>query len=150
MSSTPVPALLWATCKVFLGLSAASGAVAGIWWYGSHYDPEIPGKYQDSGRNYAMLPFDMTDAQNICQAKTKTRYGEILVRTQVDYHSTRYEEKSGLYKIFMSAHLGDNKIYDEATVYCFVNPDEYMIEHFRVVQTDQKSLMARAKSLFGL
>lgn len=149
MSSTSAP-ILWVVCKIFMGLGAAVSAVAGIWWYGSHYDPEMPGKYLDETRNYTMLPFDMFDAQNICQAKAKTRYGETLVRTLVDSHSTRYEEKSGLYKIFMSAHLGDNKIYDEATVYCFVSADEYMIEHFRVIKTDQKSLMARAKSLFTL
>lgn len=146
MSNTPASLSLWTASKIFMGLSA----VCGLWWYGTSYDPETPNQYLDPNRNYATLPFDMLDAQNICQVKTEARYGDTLLRTQVDSHSTRYEENSGQYKVFMSAHLGNNQIYDEAMVYCFVDADEYVIDHYRVVQSDQKSLMARAKSFFSL
>ena len=149
MGSSSTSASFWAVSKIALGVSAALTCGAGLLWYGKNYEQEAPGKYFDTKRDYAMLPFDMYDAQNVCQAKTKARYGETLVRSQIDQHSTRFEANSGLYKVFLSAHLGDHKIYDEAQVHCFVNPNEYLVEHYRVFKKDNKSLMDKAISFFN-
>lgn len=149
MSVKKQAGVLLPTIKVLGGVVAFTGVVLACWLYGQNFDPERSGKYREENRDYSLLPFDMLDAQNICRIKTKLRYGDVLVRSLIDDHSTRYESSSGLYKVFMFAHLGSAQVYDEANIHCFVNPDEYMVEHYRVFQSKQKSIMDRAISLLN-
>ncbi|SMF24601.1 hypothetical protein SAMN02745866_01607 [Alteromonadaceae bacterium Bs31] len=134
--------------KVMAGFSLVSFILYALFWYGHTYDRELPGKYFDSARDYRQIPFDMLDAYSICKHKTKIRYGSELVRSYIDQHSTRFEPGKGIYKIFMSAHIGSKTYYDEAAVHCFVDPSEFMVSHFRIFEPKRESLMSKALSFF--
>ncbi|TVZ42086.1 hypothetical protein P886_1441 [Alteromonadaceae bacterium 2753L.S.0a.02] len=125
-----------------LSLAVFSGLII-VYALQTFSERERPGKYFDPHRDYLRMPFDINDATGICTHKTELRFGEQLVRSHVDNHSTRYDPKLGIYKVFMSAQLGDLYIYEEAPVHCFVNPREHMISHYRTFEKRQ-SLMTRA------
>jgi len=130
--------------RLSIWFSLSGLAFYGLLWYGRNYDQEAPGKYYNDKRDYQKMPFDIIDALAVCKQKTQVRYGEMLVRAYVDSHSTRFENRAGIYKVFVFAHIGTRQIYDEAMVHCFVDPDEYMVTHYRVFEPEKASLMSRA------
>lgn len=99
-------------------------------------------------RNYQQTPFDVLDAQQICQHQTKETHGSRLVMSYLDTHSSRYEETTGMYKIFLKAHIGDLSHHEEATIHCHIDPDEHLISYYKTVFSTKSSLMNRALSFF--
>ncbi|WGO97793.1 hypothetical protein QFX18_17425 [Saccharophagus degradans] len=105
-----------------------------------HFDPT---------RDYAQIPFDELDATMICEQETNYRYGNSVLRTHVDSHSTRLDKTQGLYKIFMFADIGSKKHFEEITVHCFVDPSEFMIDHYRAIVKKQDTLLDKAISFLN-
>lgn len=102
----------------------------------------------DANRNYAVLPFDMLDAERYCQLALARKFGDDLLQHHVDAHSSRQDAKSGLYKVFMVAHVGSNKDYESEAVHCFVDPERRVMTHFRTINLKKTSLMSRATKFF--
>ena len=125
---------------------ALSAFIFALSFLDSNYVKSRP--YFDPHRDYSRIPFDELDASNACRAETGTRYGENLVRLTLDSHSTRFDERVNMYKIFMTADVGNMHNYEEMAVHCFVDPIAHMIDHYRVFSSKQKSLLDRALGLF--
>ncbi|WP_394203335.1 hypothetical protein [Marinagarivorans algicola] len=99
-------------------------------------------------RNYALTPFDEIDAQKICQLKTESVHGSQLVMSYLDSHSSRFETRTGMYKMFLVAHIGTLDDYEEARVHCHVNPKQHQVRHYKTVFPRRASLMSRAFQFF--
>lgn len=102
----------------------------------------------NASRNYVQTPFDELDAHQICQYQSKETHGERLLMSYVDLHSSRYEPNTGIYKIFLKAHIGERAQYDEAIIHCHIDPDAHLISHYKTVYPTKASLMSRALSFF--
>jgi len=142
------------TFKLYAGILSllVIALLASLLLVEQNYDREQAGKYYDQTRDYKQIPFDMTDATGICRNKTKLKFGEQFVRAHVDVQSSRYEIRSGTFKIFMSADVGNKFIYQEAHVHCFVDPSEYMVSHYRTFEGSDSLMdrsIGRLKSLFN-
>lgn len=101
----------------------------------------------DKTRNYTLVPFDELDAMRACQKETTYRYGNTLLRSHIDSHSSRMDKVQGLYKIFMFADIGTKKHFNEVTVHCFVDPKAFMIDHYRAIVKKQDTLLDKALGL---
>lgn len=104
--------------------------------------------FLDEGRDYRISPFDMADATRYCDLKTKSRYGDDLAQTYIDDHSTRKDSRSGIYKIFMVAHVGGLNGYEETSIHCFVDPERRVLTHYRAIDLTKTSLVSRAVKFF--
>lgn len=104
----------------------------------------------DASRDYSRTPFDMADATEYCQKKTERRYGDDLALSYIDEHSTRIDSKSGIYKVFMFAHVGDLRDYEEEAIHCFIDPDRRVLTHYRTINLRKASLMSRAAKFFDV
>ena len=138
-----IKAVLWSCTIVFvLGVGA---------YLFSKYMPELNTasvlKF-NQGRNYDQTPFDELDALQICQFQTKDTHGENLVLAYLDSHSSRFESASGVYKVFLFARIGKPKEYEEAVIHCHINPHKHLIEHYKTVYPEKRSLMSRALKFF--
>lgn len=102
----------------------------------------------NASRNYAQTPFDVLDAHQICQHQTKETHGDRLLMSYVDLHSSRFEQNTGEYKIFLNAHIGGRDQYDEAIIHCHIDPNAHLISHYKTVFPTKASLMSRALSFF--
>ncbi|WNO11237.1 hypothetical protein [Teredinibacter sp. KSP-S5-2] len=120
-----------------------------LFWASLFLDIEHSGKYYDAQRNYKILPFDLLDATSICEQKTQKRYGDKMISSYIDNHSTYFDRSTYLYKVFMFARVGELRDSEEVVVHCFVNPSEYMVEHYRAFEPKKGSLMNRAVGSLG-
>ncbi len=121
----------------------------GVFLFKQHIeDQEFKRVLLEEGRNYDLAPFDMVDATHYCNLKIKLRYGEHLVQSYIDENSTRVDPKSGLYKVFMIAYVGDRVMKQEKSVHCFVDPEEHVVTHFRSWDRYQTSLVSKAIRFF--
>lgn len=130
-------------CSVF-GLIASLMVISKIMNHVTHTRVHF-----DATRDYILIPFDELDALHICQEETRYRYGNSLQRSRVDAHSTRLDTTRGLYKIFMFADIGSKKHFQEVTVHCFVDPSEFMIDHYRAIVKKSDSLLDKAISFLN-
>jgi|GEM_PF-6756972 hypothetical protein len=128
-------------------------ALAGAFLFYLSYDHQlrtVDNLLVDLHRDFTRYPFDMVDATEYCQRRVSRRYGSNLVLSYVDAHSTRIDSKTGQYKIFMFAHVGDLKNFEEEAVHCFVDPENRMAVHFRTINLRKASLMSRAARLLDV
>lgn len=102
----------------------------------------------NASRNYSQTPFDVLDAHQICQYQSRETHGNRLLMSYVDLHSSRFEPDTGVYKIFLNAHIGVRDEYDEAIIHCHINPEAHLISHYKTVIPSKASLMSRALSFF--
>lgn len=126
------------------------GVLAAVYLGYRHYQTELDKLLIDSARDYSRVPFSMIDATEYCQRRTQRRYGSSLALSYVDEHSTRVDPKSGLYKIFLFARVGDLQDYDEEAIHCFVDPERRVLTHYRTINLRKASLMSRAARFFGI
>lgn len=114
----------------------------------SHSQAAVEKLLIDPGRDYSRVPFNMIDATEYCQLKTQRRYGDSLALSYVDEHSTRIDSRTGIYKVFMFAHVGDLRDYDEEAIHCFVDPERRVLTHYRTINLEKASLMSKAAKFF--
>ncbi len=103
----------------------------------------------NQSRNYTQTPFDEIDAQKICQLQTKNVHGSQLIMSYLDSHSSRFEARTGMYKIFLVAHIGTLNEYEEAKIHCHVSPKQHQVRHYKTVFPKSASLMSRAFKFFN-
>lgn len=138
--------------KVLLigGVIVTMGVLAAVYMGYRQYQAELDKLLIDTNRDYSRVPFSMADATEYCQRRTQRRYGANLAFSYIDEHSTRLDPKTGLYKIFMIARVGDLKDYDEEAIHCFVDPASRVLTHYRAINIRKASLMSRAARFFGI
>ena len=128
---------------------AATLMVVSLFYIGTNMNARQP--IQGSGeneRNFMLIPFDVLDAIQICRDKSVRQHGELLALLYVDYHSTRFDERDGMFKVFLKAHLGTHNDFDEAFIHCFVNPEQNIPEHYRTVIETRRSILKKAMDFF--
>lgn len=149
---TSAPKSKWEYFRIVL-FSLGSIAVAGgilLYLSYSHHRQAAEKLMLDLNRDFSRMPFDMVDATEYCQKKLEHKYGEDLALSYVDEHSSRIDSRTGLYKIFMFAHVGDLRDFEEEAVHCFVDPHRRMLTHFRTINLRKASLMSRAAKFFDI
>lgn len=135
----------WEYIKIiFLGLGAIAAAGGILLYLSYNHQRQVAEKLMvDMNRDFNRMPFDMVDATEYCQTRVVHKYGDNLALSYIDEHSTRIDERTGLYKIFMFAHVGDLRDFEEEAVHCFVDPHRRMLTHFRTINLRKASLMSR-------
>lgn len=102
----------------------------------------------DPARDYSRVPFNMVDATEFCRRRTERRYGDSLALSYIDEHSTRVDRKTGLYKVFLFARVGDLRDYEEEVIHCFIDPERRVFTHYRTINLRNASLMSKAAKFF--
>ena len=136
--------------QVLSGISILAGVSLGL-LYLNHIQKikHVESMNLDLGRDYKRMPFDMIDATFYCQLQTELKFGEDLALSYIDEHSTRVDQRTGVIKIFMIAYVGELDNYEENSVHCFVDPERRMLTHYRTINIENATLMARALRFFG-
>lgn len=94
-----------------------------------------------------------TDAAVMCEAETKDAYGDKIGTLTIDNHSSRYDEKQFLFKIFMEMELRNrDKEKKLHYVNCFVRSSNGQIRKFEVFEADGKkpSQVDDGTNMFGM
>lgn len=104
--------------------------------------------FLEDGRDFSLAPFDMLDATRYCQLKTQLTYGDNLTQSYIDEYSTRVDSSSGIYKVFMVAHIGKQSQSQEKAVHCFVDPEDRLVTHYRSFDRYKTSLISKAIRFF--
>lgn len=98
-------------------------------------------------RDYRYIPFDEYDATMICRDEMESRAGDELLRSYVDSHSTRMDNRKGLYRVYMIADLGTHDDYREVAVHCFVDKWSNDINHYKQYD-DRKTILSSDLKFF--
>ncbi|HEY7771679.1 MAG TPA: hypothetical protein VIC26_00750 [Marinagarivorans sp.] len=137
--------------KTLLITFTVIAAVSLVFFAASQLGTNVNGaavKAFNASRDYRQTPFDILDAQQICQFQTQETHGKRLLMSYLDTHSSRFEPRLGIYKIFLVAHIGNRNEYDEATIHCHINPSKHLINHYKTVFPEKSSIMSRAIRFF--
>lgn len=102
----------------------------------------------NASRDYTQTPFDVLDAQQLCQFQTQEVHGRHLIMSYLDTHSSRFEPATGIYKIFLVAHVGKRNDYEEAKIHCYIDPNKHLISHYKTIFSGKGSIMSRALKFF--
>ncbi len=134
----------WPT-GVYVSLAAAMviSASALTVYFSTYYQPKAKPVDRFAGRNFTYIPFDLNDAIDVCEDKSKLNLGNELVRTQTDWHSSRFEERRQEYLVTLFAHVGTLQVYKNAYIYCHVDPADYVVTYFRVVGLKKQSVFTK-------
>lgn len=92
-------------------------------------------KGMGSQKGYQNITF--TDAALACEKQTRSSYGNKIKTLIVDNHSSRYDERQFLYKVFMEMGLGNKTGFSNLHyVNCFVHSANGEIRKFEVFEAD--------------
>ncbi len=94
------------------------------------------------------IRFSLLDAEELCGAKLEDQVGAGLLRYYVDDHSSRLDYDRGIYRVYMKADIGENGIYDEFAVHCFVDQWDQELDHFRKYNPSVKPVMSAELKFF--
>ncbi|WP_423893722.1 hypothetical protein [Candidatus Pelagadaptatus aseana] len=97
-------------------------------------------------RPAAEIPFDLTAAVDACKVESQERLSDVLLRSSVDWHSTRYQPNRGIYVVILKADIGSLRNFEEANVYCYVSPRTEKVSYFNAYDANGKSYVSRAIS----
>lgn len=96
-----------------------------------------------SNRDYGEIPFDTYDALIACREKAREEFGSSLVRTHADWHSSRFEPDRQSYLVALYADVGALDIFEEAYIYCYVDPKDYVVTYFKAYDSRQRPMLSR-------
>ena len=99
-------------------------------------------------RDFNYRPFDLYDAENLCQQKMKFELKDKLLRFYVDDHSTRNDTKYGVYRIYFKADIGEMDNYEEYIIYCFVDSWDNELSYFRQMEDGLKEVKSTDLKFF--
>ncbi len=92
------------------------------------------------------VPFGVLDAAAECELETQDRLSDVLVRSRVDWHSTRFQPDRNVFVVALQADIGSLHNFEQANVYCYINPRTQQVSYFNAYDEDGKSYMSRAIS----
>jgi len=102
----------------------------------------LPFEHTGTARDFAKIPFDSLDATRGCEKETRAKFAGDYLRSTVDWHSTRFQESRAVYIVVLDADIGTREKFEEAKVYCYVNPDTYKVSYFKAYDDDQKPMLS--------
>jgi hypothetical protein len=94
----------------------------------------------------------MTDAQMLCEARTREVFAERLRTLMVDSHSTRLDKKAKLFKVFLEADVynrGQSGATSRHFINCFTRTDRLAIASYQFAK-DGEPMRENGRSPFGL
>ncbi|PCK07046.1 MAG: hypothetical protein COA42_16290 [Alteromonadaceae bacterium] len=92
-------------------------------------------------RDYLYMPFDVYDAEQLCEDKMKAKLGSRLLRSYVDERSTRLDEEKSVYRVYLKADVGQMDAYDQVNVYCYIDKWDYDLTYYREVNASAKAAL---------
>ncbi len=141
------------TKQEFLVIFAATliviSAVFATLWVSGFFQQQFSSNKETGYKNVTA-----TDAQLACEAHTSNQFGSSLDRMVVDDHSSRYEHKSGTYKVFIKAEVGGDRKTPAANYYvsCFVagkNGAVIDFDAFEDKEIKAEAIRKKDTNLFG-
>ncbi|WNO08468.1 hypothetical protein [Teredinibacter sp. KSP-S5-2] len=84
------------------------------------------------------IPYNQYEAEVLCQNQMRENIGDTLLRSHVDNHSSRLDNVSGIYRIYLKADVGTLRDYKEVMVYCQVNQYNKQLSYFKTVDPSKK------------
>jgi|GEM_PF-1155743 len=91
-------------------------------------------------RNFNQAPFDANDASRACEAESKRKFGDTLLRSNVNWHSTRFDEQRKLWLVVLDSDVGNLEQFDNASIYCYINPRTYEVSYFKAYDSESRVL----------
>lgn len=96
-------------------------------------------------RNYRYVPFDMLDATALCNDRMRSQLGDTLLRSYVDDHSSRLDNRKGVYRIYMKADVGETHNFHEVDIYCQIDKWNYDLAYYKEIDSSRKLLSTDLK-----
>ncbi len=119
-------------------VSAAAFLIIVVSSFLTYYATQIAGK-GSAGDASGYQNVTLTDANQTCHQETRSVYGDKIKTLTTDNHSSRYDEKQFLYKMFLQMDLksskGSTKMFH---VNCFVRSANGSIRKYEVYEADVK------------
>ena len=103
-------------------------------------------------KNGAYKNITFTDANLACEEKTKAKFGDKIRTLATDNHSSFFDNKTGIYKIFLNVDVRGRKGKIESHyINCFVRPSNGKINRFEVLNGGAgKSSKDSGTNFFGM
>ena len=102
-----------------------------------------------ASRNYNLTPFDLMDAYDACVLEAEAKLGSNLLRQHMLPLSTRFDDRSGEYIVVLSADVGTVYDWNEATIYCNINPVKQEVSYYKEVHEGHQSILSRTINALG-
>ena len=104
-----------------------------------------PGQVKTSSlnRDYSEIPFHTYDATIACQDETRQQLGQSVVRTHTDWRSTRFEDDRQTYLVTLLVDVGSLDVFEEAHIYCYIDPKDYVVNYFQAYDSKQRPLLSK-------
>ncbi|NIB42937.1 hypothetical protein HBA55_25240 [Pseudomaricurvus alkylphenolicus] len=87
-------------------------------------------------------PLDSYQATSSCKQTARSKIGDTLLRTSTDWHSTRFEADRRFYLVALKADVGDLDVFEEAYIYCYIDPRDYAVTYFKAYDSKHKPLLS--------
>lgn len=87
----------------------------------------------------------LSDAVKRCELEAQVKFGDQLLRTFPDWHSSRFEPKRSIYLVMLSADVGRLDLFQTANVYCYVDPVDRDVDYYRVAGLKSRSIFSLKK-----
>lgn len=112
------------------------------------------GRVGGNGKQTGYQNVTFTDAVLTCEAIVKERYGERILTLEVDNHSSRFDNKVFLYKIFLKSNMvsKNNKHGNMHYVNCFVQASDGGIDKLEVLEeteVETEAVTGKDTNAFG-
>ncbi len=105
-----------------------------------------PLEFEGHKRNFQEIPFDSLDASRECEKEARDKFGEEYLRSTVDWHSTRFQETRNMYIVVLEADIGIRESFEQAKVYCYINPKSYVVSYFKAYDSEDKPMLSSGVS----
>ncbi len=104
------------------------------------------GSAKDSALRYD-LQFDGMQAVSNCQEKAFQKFSGTLLRSEVDWRSTRYQEEQDQFVVLLNGSTGNLQHHEPVTIYCYIDPDSEEVSYFRAYDSNNSSIFSNGLSL---
>lgn len=101
------------------------------------------------GRDFSLTPFSLMDAYDACVLEAQAKYGANMLRNHMLPLSTRYDEKTHEYLVVLNADIGSQDDWNEATIYCSIDPVKEQISYYKEVHTGERSIVAKTMDMLS-
>ncbi len=99
------------------------------------------------GRDFAQVPFDRLDAARACQLKTQHKFEGDYLRSNIDWHSTRWQEERSQFLVVLHADIGDLREHEPATIYCYISSRTQLVNYLKAYDANGKDMLSHGISM---
>lgn len=100
-------------------------------------------------RDFSRTPFGLMDAYDACLMESKSKFGMNLLRSHMLPLSTRYNESTREYLVVLSADVGEVNDWNEATIYCSIDPVAQQISYYKEVHDGEVSILSKTMNMLS-